>query len=331
MKRKHTTQLTIPFKRCVVLHNPASTRSAAVQYRIEELRALFPDKHCTVLQTSPKGVQATTDLLFKHQAELGDGTLLVLLAGDGTVNGVADAIMHDPRSTAATRRTVLLPLWGGNANDLAHMLNGSSHRLSLVRLLASGKIVAIHPMLCQFTPLPTTEKPTATQRTAICYASFGASAFAAQRLESLRGKRRFWHAFEATKFTHEFGMVIRAMINAPRFRVEYDHHRIRNIYEQIFMNGSRFAKVTGVPLKLTDEAFCQTVVERKRLSAVTFHIMELVGKRSIKKTLSKKPMTFTVRDDVWAQVDGEVLRLPAGTRIRIKRSPEPFRALSTLL
>jgi diacylglycerol kinase family enzyme len=320
--KAHSPQTS--FRRCVILYNPASTRAAQGERSIEELRTLFPKELCTVLSTSAKGRKANANLLFKHADKLGKHTLLVVIAGDGTVNMAVDALMHDPRSTESLRQTVILPLWGGNANDLAHMLNGSPRRMPLHDLLTKGQVVAVHPLRCELT-----NEDGAQVRTAICYASFGASAYAAQALESLRGKK-YKHPFESLKFIYELGMVVRAMIRAPRFKIASGDDEPHSVYDHVFMNGPRFAKVQGVSLKLTDKAFYHAEVERKRLSTIALHIMELTQKRAAKKVARTDAVSFVLRDATWAQVDGEIMYLRAGTSVRTFRSPMPFYALSTM-
>src|SRR6185437_8881055 len=99
-----------------------------------------------------------------------------IAAGDGTVNLIVDLLLHDPALTTEQRQTPILPLWGGNANDLANMLNGAATRSKLRRLLQHGHVVSIRPIIC------TLSTPGGSRQVyaAACYASFGASAYASE-------------------------------------------------------------------------------------------------------------------------------------------------------
>lgn len=315
----------MPFEHCIIISNPTSTQAEQAKFRIKDLLDLFGAERCTVLETSPKGRRANLDLLFMHANNLGSQTLLAIVAGDGTTSMYIEALLRDRRSTARIRKTVVLPLWGGNGNDLSHMLNGPSRRLSTRRMLQSGQTVAIRPLECRLS-LQGDE----TVHVAASYASFGASAYTAHQLEKLRGQKFRSHAFRATQFTHELGLVVRSMAKAPLFEIK-DGDTVRPVYERIFVNGSRFAKVDTVPLKLTDDAFCEALVEQKKLLEVTQRAMELIRKSTVSQTKHKNAVNFSLRDDTWAQFDGEIVRLKAGTDVRIARSPQQFYAWSTVL
>jgi diacylglycerol kinase family enzyme len=293
---------------------------------IQELRRLLPGYVISFIPTSPDGRHANRDLLVAHADKLGKQTLLVVAGGDGTVNMVVDILLHDPQLSDEMRQTTALPFWGGNGNDLAHMLNGSPSNPLITRILHTGQAVVIHPLICEITNDGTTNT-----HTAICYASFGASAFAARRLESLRGMRPFFHTIGAVKFLHELSMVSRALVGAERFAMN-DGHGAKTVYDLLFINGSRFAKVNGAPLKLTDKRFFRILVEQKRLSVMAYHITELIRKHPNQYAVSDDHViSFTLQDAAWAQLDGEVMRLDAGTNVRIHLATQSFYALSTLL
>jgi len=314
------------FDTCVIVYNPTSTQAIHAHERIQKLRELFPESAVTLIRTSPEGREANKQLLCAQADKLGGRTLLAIAGGDGTINFVIDALLRDPHFTPEMRCTTILPLWGGNGNDLAHMLNGTPPRQSLNPLLSSGKRVAVYPLRCEIVTGDTT-----STYTAICYASFGASALAARQLETLRGVRPFFHAIGAAKFVHELGMVVRALLSAPGFLVD-DDETTKTIYDRLCINGSRFAKVSGVPLRLTDRQFCYITVEQKRMASMAFHITELIRKHPGRYTVSDgRTIAFTLREAAWAQIDGEVMRIDSGAHVRVRQAEQPFYALSTSL
>jgi hypothetical protein len=325
VQQQPVTANSARFDACIIVYNPRSTQAEQAKQRLERLKKLFPQDAVTLLQFQP-GADTNRALLREQAAQLGSRTLLAVGGGDGTVNFVVDALLHDPHFTPEQRRATVLPLWGGNGNDLAYMLNGSPGRLSLDRLLQAGKPVSVYPLCCAIT---TNEKT--TNYTAICYASFGASAFAAQQLESMRGARPFFHRSGLAKFIHELGMVWRAMLRAPRFLV-LDTASPRPIYDRLFINGSRFAKVSGIPLHLTDKQFYAITVEQKRASEVAYHLAELLRRHPEHYVVQNgQVIDFTLYEAAWAQIDGEIIHLSTGSSVRMYQAKQPFHALSTLL
>lgn len=313
------------FNRFIILQNPISTSAHSMPGHIAELRTLQPAADIISLQTLPGGRAANASLLRGHSALLGKQTLLCVAAGDGTVNMVVDALLHEPSLPPAARQTPVLPLWGGNANDLAHMLNGRASRHTFRRVLRNGRVVAIRPLVCTLHSSDGSERA----YTATCYASFGASAFAAQELErTMRGASPMRQP-AVSRLGQEIVAVARALVRSPAFTISESGRR-KIIYERIFLNGSRFAKVIGVPLRLTDGTFHCATIERKSLRALLLHIAGLARGRDGTRVITTYD-TFTVLDDVWAQFDGEAVRVPAGTTVEVSFSPKPFRALSTRL
>src|SRR5689334_6949576 len=114
----------IEFERCIVVRNPASTNSQRCRRWVSELRQAFPKAQITEVTTLPGGRAANQKLLQAHARQLGPRTLLAIAAGDGTVNMVVEMLFDGGRFSAKALKTPILPLWCGNANDLAHMLCG---------------------------------------------------------------------------------------------------------------------------------------------------------------------------------------------------------------
>ena len=314
-----------PITRIIVLRNPASTHAKLAQKRIARLQVRARVADFEVLQTLPAGREANKALLRGLADKLGPQTLLCIAAGDGTVNMVAETLLNDPSLPDAARQTPLLPLWGGNANDLAHMLNGHGWQASLTHILHAGKPVAVQPLQCSLT------LPDRTRRThfALCYASFGASAFAAHRLSQPGQRHHPLDTVPGGRLVKELGTVIKALFDAPQIAVQ-EGDQTKKLYEHIFLKGSRFAKVNGVRLRLTDQHFYHTIMRRKRARSLLFHIWELTGPLAVRRVAGDHA-SFTPQERLWAQVDGEVFAVPAGTKVEITLSERPVVLLSTRL
>ena len=312
------------FDRYIILRNPISTDAHKALERIQELQALHKDSEIAVVETLPGGREANVQVIKGLAEKLGRRTLLCIAAGDGTVSLIVDILLREPSLSAEVRQTPILPLWCGNANDLAHMLNGRSSRISLKRLLDQGRIVAVRPLKCTLI-----NGDGERSHLAICYASFGASAYAAQELERVMRKKSPMRQAAVTRIGQELVAVSRALLRAPTFGVD-DSGKVKKIFERIFLNGSRFAKVTGIPLRLTDERFHRTTVERKSFSAIIFHIAELIHTGSRVKAAGTHDR-FTIHDAVWAQFDGEAVYIKERTDVEVVVLKQPFYALSIRL
>lgn len=310
------------FERLIVLRNPVSTDAHRAARRIRDLQQQQPDAELIILDTRRRGREANAALLRQHSNKLGEHSLLCIAGGDGTINMVLDILLREPSLSEAARRTPILPLWGGNANDLAFMLNGPPTRGTFKALFAKGKVVAVHPLLCTLE-----RKGIVKTHLAACYASFGASGFAMQELERTIRSRSPMRQPAVTRFGQELVEVSRLLLRAPTFTVS-ESNKDKVIFERVFLNGSRFAKIAAVPLKLTDQRFHRTTAEHKSIFTLLFRIAELVRDRAGRRMAATYDH-FTIRDRVWAQFDGEVLSIPANTEVTITVAEVPFYALTT--
>ncbi|HEY8998748.1 MAG TPA: diacylglycerol kinase family protein [Candidatus Saccharimonadales bacterium] len=307
------------FKRVVVIRNPVSTHAERAPKYITQIRAHFKDAEVTVLETVRGGIEANEKHLKPHTKLFGPETLLGVVAGDGTFNMVATILMN---ISSEARQTAMAPLWGGNANDLAHMLNGRAPR-SLTRLLAEAQTVNVRPLECTLT-LPSGEKET---RLAICYASFGASAAAARRLGEVIRTDHPSHVVPGVRFVREMGSVWRTMQHSQRFTVTDEGGASRPLFEGAFFNGSRIAKVNGLPLRLAEEHFLGVTVEKRSMASLLLHIARVTRRYNAPK-FQKAHAAFLVKEGVTAQFDGETVAIPADTNVEIALAQTPLRLLA---
>lgn len=313
------------FTRFIVLRNPASTHAQKAQAQIADLQALAPGK-VEVAETSPTGREANKVLLRQLASKLGSQTLLCIAAGDGTVNMVIETLLTDPAIPPAARRTPVLPLWGGNANDLAHMLNGSAYRARFSKIITQGHVIAVRPLTCT---LRDTRTDATQTHLATCYASFGASAFATLRLSQPKTRHHPLDNLPGGRVAKELTTVIKALVDAPQLHVQ-EGEQAKKIYEHVFLKGSRFAKIKGTRLRLTDPHFYHAAVGHKRARSLFFHTWELANPRAVQRVAGDHA-EFIALDPMWAQFDGEVFEVAAGTQVTIGLSKQQVYLLSTLL
>lgn len=312
---------SLPFTRVVVLCNPASTHAKQAKKRIEALKELTPAGSFLLLETLEAGREANKAQLLACADWLGPETLLCVAAGDGTVNMVVETLLT--ADSPHISDTVLLPFWGGNANDLAHMLNGPSYRMPVKTLLERGHIVTIHPLLCDLT----TNEMRRTMY-ALGYISFGATALAARGLNQSPHRTSRLHRIPGGRIMQEVSTVAQALLRAPSFRVE-DEGKERFIYDRLFINGSRIGKLRPLPLRLTDNVYYKATVSEKRLGAALARIRELLRRPSVEE--AHTATIFRCLDEAWMQFDGEAHRLDSGTVVSVTQASEVIRAWSVRL
>lgn len=323
MQGRRQMQSSKIFKNILIIYNPASTNSKRVQKRLAEIENLLPEVKITTIQTSPKGRQATQKAIVSKSSLLGPDTLLCIAAGDGTVNVVIETLMLSENLTPNMRKTPILPLWGGNANDLAHMLNGYSQTAKLENIFKVGKIVEINPL-----KITLINKGDTNVRIAACYASFGATAFAANHINRPAHRGKKLASVPVMRLIAEASTIGRAFVNVSKFKIHEDdkHH---NLYEYALINGSRIAKFERVPIRLTDNAFYMIKVTRKH-PIVLLYLLQLLKRRRFGRITSKQRI-FEIKQQTWLQLDGEVIKVEAGTQIKAELNKQPFYALSKRL
>lgn len=313
------------FDHIVVIRNPVSTDAHKTRQRIDVLQRLLPASDLHTIVTVAGGVAANSALLRQHEKLLGPRTLLCIAAGDGTIHLILNSLLYDEKLSKLAKATPILPLWCGNANDLAYMLNGAWSPRRLRNILNRGSVVRIKPLECSLRNVHGHEQ----HFVASSYASFGASAFASQELERVIPRGSPARHFVVSRFGQEVFAVLRALAQAPRFTITA-HGRTSIIFELTYLNGSRFAKVIGIPLRLTDEKFHRHTIEHKHIITLFLNLIGLMTDRKIPKRAITHD-AFTIHDTVWGQFDGEPVRLASGTEVTIAVSKQPFYALSLRL
>jgi len=316
------TSVPDTFDRVIIFFNPQSTHVLASKRRISDLKLLLPDIPVEVIETAPGGPKANVQLVEECSDRLGPKTLLCIAAGDGTTNQILQALIVGKGLSREARKTPVLPLWGGNANDLAYMLNGPSFRMKTADLLTHGKIIAIHPLECTLVIGKQTET-----RIAACYAGFGASGYAARQLNTAAHRQSKLHALPGGRILQEVITIISAIMEAPGFTVK-ESGSAKIVYERLFSNGPRMGKVSRLPVQLTDEMFYLNTLENKKLLSIIPRFIESTRKK-VSENFMGNYASFTIAENSWAQFDGETQEIPAGTKVQIQLSPRPFYALST--
>lgn len=305
------------FSHIVVLENRKSMNAGTGHQYLATIQNLLPDATMSIFLLGNKPISSMDLPLQKH-------TLLCAIGGDGTMNSVVQALLKDGNFSKEQRRTPILPLWGGNANDLAHILNGRPSVESCRKAFEWGAVVPIYPLRCT---IEVNGKQTV--RMAICYASFGATAHAARRLDKKEFRKNPLHILPGGQAISEAALGLKALHDAPTFVIEQNGER-KVVYDWIIGKGPRMAKLGRLPVELTDQTFYQGRLESKSLPDVVNRVASMAW-GSLTPTNNKKPITFTTTEVIWAQFDGEPLKIPAYANVVIGLNNEPFYALSAAL
>src|SRR5437868_1158334 len=170
---KHT------FNRCVIITNTVSTNHHRARNLSKDIKKHFAADQVDVIEITP-GQTITGDKLVDEVIKnLDNKTLVCIGGGDGSISMFINRLLLTPGLSRSTRQAVILPLWGGNANDLAYMVNGSAYTVDIKKILKKGRVVKVYPMEVAI-------KAGGTERhLASNYASFGASAYATKEISSL--------------------------------------------------------------------------------------------------------------------------------------------------
>lgn len=313
------------FKQILIIWNPASTNPRRINKRLTELYSIFDPEIITTLETSPDGREANRKLILDHKDKLGPNTLVCIGAGDGTVNLAVETLLSDPALDDKMRSSVILPLWGGNANDLGNMLNGYSIFAGLPDIFNRGRIIEIKPL-----KVTLRQKKQKTVRIAACYASFGATAYSAHRINKPSHRHNSFRNIPVLRVFREIYTVIRAFMDVPTFTIsdKNSKHKTR-MYEYAFINGSRIAKIERMPVKLTENKFLVGKIYEKQL-LVGLYILQVLRKRK-GGYLTGEKQEFTIHKPTWLQLDGEVIQISPQTTVQVELNERPFRALSKRL
>ena len=312
----------IKFDRCVVIVNPASSNYDRGQRLIRQLAEIFPGNRFETIEMRYNDYERPSWLITRLNAAIEKNTLLAIAGGDGTVNLIVDTLLRSSAISKAARESVILPLWAGNANDLAHMANGNPPA-SIDSIIKSGIVSRIYPLAV--TTLHASKYKT---KLAVNYVSLGASAYASARISkaSHRGKRIY--RLPGARNLTDMASVTRAFIGAPTFESNINGTQ-RPIYDLAMINGSRIAKVNRVPINLTDKKFYEILVVRKHPVLISYLVQILRGISVERHTHSER--TLTVNETTWAQIDGEALQIPGNTEISVRPYDHSFLLLSTKL
>lgn len=313
---------TAGFSTLVFVTNSRATNATRADKWFAEIEAL----HSLGKATRVRFAASMTPKALAAKLSAADAdTLICIGGGDGTTNAVINALLSE-YANEASRSATLLPLWGGNANDLAIMLNGYVRTSSPKKLLTEAHRVNVRPL--QLT-LNFDGEDSRREFLGACYISFGLSAHAGWFMEtSSHDRQRKFLLSSMSRFGAELKDLARVWLSAPVFQINRAGKR-HEMYEIAFLNGSRFAKIERVPVTLVQPRYYYMDANRGHLHMLVYALRALVSQNH--GYPSDDVHTFVLESDTKCQVDGEIMQLSAGTHVQVGLSGTSFRALSTRL
>lgn len=275
-------------RRIVVIYNPKSTgatqvRSVRFQRRVE--------KHLGI----PVEIVATlyrghAEVLAREYAESDTRVMIVSCSGDGGYHEVVNGVL-----TSKHPSTVLGLLPGGNANDhYAHM-----HAPQLLRRIARGQTTTIDVLRIR------------SSRGWECYAhSYVGIGMTAELNEILQ--RYDFHPLR------EIGLVVKYIFRTRPVRIEVSGKKER--YDSVlFFNTGRMSKFvkTGPNASIQDGKFELVLLKKGSATQIAQHVVRAatVGFRNARQL---QKLSFTCRQDMPLQMDGEQRQLTQGETITVE-------------
>lgn len=313
------------FKQIIILYNPNSTNSGSAKRHIDEIKLIFRGVPFEIIKTT-SSVPRNRDKLRQLKDKLGPHTLLCVAGGDGTVNFAVEFLQSDPKISEEARKSVLLPLWAGNANDLANMINGSLARVRLPALLENAKITPIYPLVCTLT------EGNGFSRifSAASYASFGVTASVARVLNDRSHRARWRRRLHLGRIFAEIMTLWHTIVDFSGFKIE-ENGTSAILYERSYVNGTRMGRLQPLAASLTERSFLQTTVYKKDKHILGLYRWIRDSTRLASKNTVISHDQFIAVDSIWMQCDGEPIHLEKDTHVTIECSDQPLLVLATKL
>lgn len=293
------------FERLVAVVNPNSSQIESVSARVNHIREAFPVAY-TEIETSPNSEETTDRIAETVQ----DGDIVLVCGGDGTV--------HD----CITAGVPILPLWGGNGNDLAHIANGVPDHHNPADILRHGKAVPINPLDITLAGM--------TRFYAGLYTGYGATAEGAQKLNQAHYRGRPGYRFAPVRFGYEAVTLGPTGLLAKQFTVHHKEGDDHKAIDLTIANGSRMAKVGRPPVQLERPGALMFDC-RSKLQVPMWAGSLALGTISGKEVTPEQPVAFSFDRDVLGHVDAEPFMVEAEQTVEVAVSPKAFFVVTTKL
>lgn len=298
--------------------NKHATRYEQVRPQLNELLEIFRGKANYRDIETDKDFDTTANRLLDI---VKPDDLVVVLGGDGTKSAVAKALCQSGG--------IMLPLRGGNGNDLDTGLFGKEGCRTPIENIQEGTAIDIHPLDVAVN---------GSHRLATLYFGMGSTGRGSRTMNS-RWFRDILpgHDVEPVQKFYEYGLLPAVAVCTPPFWVN-ENGKQRQLTEFSVVNGPSMAKNARIPERLElPEAF---VTERATpIGLLPWAIKGLRGTLNdshATESYLKKGETRTLHirrtilhQAIVAHIDAQHFEIPEGGTVTIGIADESFRAIST--
>jgi hypothetical protein len=261
-----------------------------------------------------------------------DITHCVAIGGENTVRITGEALFR--LLIATGRQITALPLHGGNANDVATMLNGHKLPANPSELLAHGPVHTIAPIIGE-----TRVSEEVEQHIAFGYIGIGATAYASHLLNH-RHLRRF-PGYQNPKVRKVLDLGIAGLTVAKAQPFNYlppDENEMHQQIDLTFLNGTIMGKrrLVGPDNRhdLNQLGIFRTGVRTKQFTEVAEWLNGALH-HNIPGEVLQKPCEFFVSprggEPLYMQVDGDPLAITDPTYVRISQAEAGVRFIGAKL
>lgn len=302
------------------VRNPAATHAAAANHHIHRLIAENADADMLTFETQDVSREENRRLFvhgltnaWRNGHIAPDKTWVVVAGGDGTLGNIAEALVS---ANEELRTLPIFPIGVGNANDVAHGLHGSANLRRLSQHYSDIQYKKVRPLEC--TIASADNKQT---HTALGYISFGASAFAAEAINTKRTKTP-WKQLPGIRHFREAAISIAALKGAGTFELEETDGQgivqTRRITDRLFVNGTHMAKYLRFPVGLSESTYFTTDVRAQTIGSIVTTAARMASGRQGGRIMQPYGShAFTALSPTKLQVDGEVYDVPEGASISV--------------
>lgn len=315
------------FDRALFVVNAKATNARRAKKFWKDVQRYVGSDNCEVIDISKLTYVASRQAVIKALKECTSRSIVCVGGGDGTVSMVVGLLSNESSLSPDSRASGLLPMWGGNANDMAVMLNGLPSTANIRKILKSSKHVPVYPLQIDIS------EPGKNVKTHIagCYASFGATAEALARMElSAHDRTASGSSKKLTRIVHEFKDIKKIYFNMRPIKLEPDSEKTVELYDRLFVNGSRYAKILRSPIDLHEPRYFVLSSREKKWWYLALRTLRPLAMKAGGK-ISDKSRSFMLKDQTYMQVDGEVFKLKPNTTVKVSIGETPFIVISTKL
>jgi len=302
-------------ERALVVANEYSSHAGRMRRQVDELEipiAIVPTE---------RDPRRTQEALFDA---VRDGDVVLGAGGDGTTNQVANILLGPEGQEQGLYRLPFIPLRGGNANDIASMLNGRKTAAQILRL---GRDTYLHPLEIH------TDDPEERVRLALGYFSVGATAAASQRLEEVKGSANAFTRGVGFQLVREAVAVWLTTARSEAFKLERDGMATESATDFLTLRGDRIAKLGRPHADLRAPEFESVTSDVGGLAPTLAQLIRMQRGRLHGSLQDHTGFSISSGNGqpLPVQYDGETDTVQSGSHLSVSISPVTYRTLSTKL